>query len=227
MFQSRAEQALFLIKEGHTAQEIVEMVGYANISCVFNLAKYHNLKVAKAHGKLHEEMRKYKAEGHSMQEVADKFGVSQNTAQNVCKGICPQIRLPKPPRGEVHNCPMCGKETDRPKYCSDKCRMKASNAFWNHKRRIRIKDATVDKDITLHDLFIRDKGRCHICGGACDWDDKSHNGNTFVFGAMYPTVDHVIALSNGGEHSWENVRLAHKGCNSAKGARQLNTEELE
>ena len=35
-------------------------------------------------------MREYKAQGHSMQEVADHFGVCEQTAQRACKGISPQ-----------------------------------------------------------------------------------------------------------------------------------------
>ena len=37
-----------------------------------------------------QKMREYKAQGHTMQEVADKFGVNVLTAQKVCKGIAPQ-----------------------------------------------------------------------------------------------------------------------------------------
>ena len=36
------------------------------------------------------EMKAYKAEGHTMQEVADRFGVSKGYAQQICKGIAPQ-----------------------------------------------------------------------------------------------------------------------------------------
>lgn len=37
-----------------------------------------------------EDMRTYKAKGHTMQEVADKFGMSKHSAQMICKGIAPQ-----------------------------------------------------------------------------------------------------------------------------------------
>lgn len=47
----------------------------------------------------------------------------------------------------------------------------------------------------------------------CDWNDRSWNG---VFGALYPTVDHITALANGGGHTWDNVQLAHAICNSYK-----------
>lgn len=43
-----------------------------------------------------EAMRAYKAEGHSIAEVAERFGVSEGLAQKVCKGIAPQNkRRPK------------------------------------------------------------------------------------------------------------------------------------
>lgn len=37
-----------------------------------------------------EKMREYKAQGHTMQEVADKFGMTKHSAQMICKGIAPQ-----------------------------------------------------------------------------------------------------------------------------------------
>ena len=103
MIENRVEKALFLIREGHTAQEIVKMCNYANISCVFNLAKSHGLKVTKAHSGLHDQMRKYKAEGHTMGEVAEKFGVSKHTAQVICKGIAPQKARPPKDGYKAHN----------------------------------------------------------------------------------------------------------------------------
>lgn len=33
------------------------------------------------------------------------------------------------------------------------------------------------------------------------------------------TLDHVVPLARGGEHSYRNVKLAHPLCNSRKGAK--------
>jgi 5-methylcytosine-specific restriction endonuclease McrA len=33
---------------------------------------------------------------------------------------------------------------------------------------------------------------------------------------LAPTKDHVIALSNGGEHSYANAQLTHRICNNIK-----------
>lgn len=78
-------------------------------------------------------------------------------------------------------------------------------------------DNVVDKGITLKKLFKREDGICHICGGKCDYEDYWYTKNDiFVAGDNYPVIDHVIPVKKGGVHSWENVRLAHKLCNTKK-----------
>ena len=83
----------------------------------------------------------------------------------------------------------------------------------------------IDKDITLEALYRRDSGVCYLCGGKCDWSDKDIERN--CVGRMYPSIDHIIPVSRGGFHSWDNVRLAHFGCNVDKSDEVLpNTEKL-
>lgn len=43
----------------------------------------------------YEVLRKFKAQGHTMKEVAERFGVSKGHAQFVCKGIAPQRDRPR------------------------------------------------------------------------------------------------------------------------------------
>ena len=81
--------------------------------------------------------------------------------------------------------------------------------------------ASKDSDINLFDLFQRDKGICWLCGEKCNYQDKklkvSENGRTYMAtGPDYPSIDHIIPLSKGGLHIWENVKLAHKKCNIKK-----------
>ena len=83
-----------------------------------------------------------------------------------------------------------------------------------------------DEDITLEKLFKRDKGICHICNITCNYNDYRHNeNNAFIAGATYPSQDHVIALANGGTHTWDNVKLAHKRCNELKNAYDINDSD--
>lgn len=73
-------------------------------------------------------------------------------------------------------------------------------------------DAPYDRNVTLSELYKRDKGICQICGKPTDQNDRDGN----KIGKMYPTLDHIIPLSKGGGHIWGNVQLAHMICNSKK-----------
>lgn len=98
-------------------------------------------------------------------------------------------------------------------YCSDKCRKK----FLNKKSDKRItRNGKADYTITLEKLYKRDKGICYLCKGKCDYEDYTYQGNTFIAGNYYPSIDHVIAIANGGLHKWDNVMLAHRICNTLK-----------
>lgn len=126
---------------------------------------------------------------------------------------------------ELNVCPVCGNLTTRPKYCSDKCANKAVRKSKEIKRRTRIKDATVDKDITVLGLFKRDAGLCYLCGKPCRLDDYVMQDGQKQCGDWYPSIDHVVPLSKGGIHSWDNVRLAHRICNSLKRDKLMNGKQ--
>lgn len=58
-------------------------------------------------------------------------------------------------------------------------------------------------------VFERDNWICYRCEQPTDPDASP-------FDTISPTVDHVVPLSKGGEHSLANVRTACLGCNSSK-----------
>lgn len=98
-----------------------------------------------------------------------------------------------------------------------RCAVRAARKTREIKRRHKISKVMVNPDITIQKLFQRDNGVCHICGGLCDWNDKEVRNDTIVCGDQYPSIDHVLPLAKGGLHSWDNVKLAHRICNSLKG----------
>lgn len=116
--------------------------------------------------------------------------------------------------------------------CTTECSHKRNNRISREKYKGRInKDNLVDKNISLNKLYKKDKGMCYICGEQCDWNDKvvTDKGHTIV-GSNYPSIEHVIPLSKGGKHSWDNVKLACMRCNTLKsnkieavGNKALNT----
>lgn len=105
----------------------------------------------------------------------------------------------------------------RHKYCSDYCRNKVDNAIHKDKRLKKLAGRVVDKGITLGKLYERDNGKCYLCGCVCNWNDYEERDNgAFIAGGSYPSIDHVVPISKGGMHSWENIRLACRKCNIEK-----------
>ena len=99
------------------------------------------------------------------------------------------------------------------------------------KRDKRIKDRDNVDTISLRELYERDEGICWLCGELCDYNDKeyrvSESGHGYLAtGPNYPSVDHIVPLSKGGTHTWSNVKLAHKRCNSKKCDKIIPTAEL-
>lgn len=118
-------------------------------------------------------------------------------------------------------CPVCRQlfvvTKRRTKYCSNKCGQKVTSS--RHKKtRERLLRKVVDNDITLQGLYSRDKGVCYICGDNCDWNDSYYSDGIFYAGNSYPSIDHIVPISKGGLHAWENIKLAHRHCNSKKSA---------
>ena len=107
-----------------------------------------------------------------------------------------------------------GINTNRRHYCSDKCYKRSAR---KDKDKRLTKNGKADYSITLEKLNYKDKGVCHICNEQTDYNDYviDMNGN-FIAGNNYPSIDHVIAIANGGLHQWDNVKLAHRLCNSIK-----------
>ena len=262
-----------------------------------------------------EQMRAYRAEGHTLKEVAERFGVAPKTAKDICRGIapgnqytngffdrianCQRIVTAANPNFEYvggfvdvdspvdirckacgheftrsmiglrhlnkkHECPNCKAEKKRTEeekkqelqaqkkiivyqnkvkrakctqyematckccgslfvqarkgtdYCSFECRKKVSCAIAKDRRIKRMKSVIVDRNITLEELYKRSNGRCALCGELCDYNDYYYRGKTFIAGNNYPSIDHIVPLSKGGLHSWENIQLAHRSCNTAK-----------
>ncbi len=116
---------------------------------------------------------------------------------------------------KAKQCEVCGSlYLSSRKYCSDACMKRIAN----RKKDKRItKDKMIDNDITLEKLYIRDDGVCKLCGGLCDWNDEPNKKDS-----KYPSVDHIIPIADGGEHSWDNVQLAHWYCNTVRGNAPLS-----
>lgn len=126
-------------------------------------------------------------------------------------------------------CPDCGQLVDnRSKYCKEhreEHQKESLRRQWRnneYKRRSRLKVNIKDKDISLEQLSERDGDVCWLCGQLVDWNDYEIRDGQKQCGNYYPSIDHIIPVSLDGEHSWDNVKLAHRICNSYRGAKPLN-----
>lgn len=154
--------------------------------------------------------RKYIRQRYGSEENYQKY-----LAEEARKKQQQQVQLEaEKEASRIHGiCIVCGNEfeTFNPsqKTCCKECGKKLTYARKQHRIP---KNQIVDKDITLEALYRRDSGVCYLCGGMCDWYDR-----TFIcVGEKYPSIDHIVPVSRGGLHAWNNVRLAHFGCNSKK-----------
>lgn len=86
----------------------------------------------------------------------------------------------------------------------------------NHVRRLRTRGVDAAERFSPDEIHERDGWCCGICGrkiGRRPWPHP-----------LSATLDHIIPISQGGEHSRANVRTAHLGCNSGRRDRGGNEQ---
>lgn len=95
--------------------------------------------------------------------------------------------------------------------CSQECRIQLSrierSGRYKHLKRI----GKYDPSVTLVNVFERFNGICCGCGKKLSFDGDFRSNN-------YPSMDHIIPLSKGGVHEWDNMQLLCRSCNCMKGA---------
>lgn len=211
---------ILLIGQRMTYSEIAKEVGCSEYRVKYYCRKNGILSESK---KLSEERKDNiladLLSGMSVKETAKKHNVSVPMVYKCADGI-QNVREP-------HICPSCGRITTRLVWCSDECARKETIKRDHARRRARIRGSMVDRDITLTAVVERDNGICHLCGKQVNEEDYIIRHGAFICGNWYPSIDHVIPLSKGGKHSWDNVRLAHRICNSVKGDDTHGCENVE
>jgi len=144
-----------------------------------------------------------------------------------CSDLCVEFnnRMQYPAkRNIIRRCPGC----KQPKqfsgtYCSNDCYRQSDQGKLitrrgRHLRRARMRNAYIEQ-VDPSVVAKRDKYKCHICrkrvNMQLEYNDK-----------YSATMDHLIPLSLGGDHTYANMRLAHRTCNSSKGNRAVNEQLL-
>lgn len=111
-------------------------------------------------------------------------------------------------------CSICSSPFTRSKhrrwYCSDDCK-KVAEREQNRAQNMRRRGAQQGEPYTLRMIVDRDGSSCHLCGKNVD---LSLSGSL----PKGPSIDHLVPISAGGADCFTNVALAHRICNTRRGA---------
>jgi 5-methylcytosine-specific restriction endonuclease McrA len=171
------------------------------------------------------------------------FTPTNMRGQRYCSKVCGLIghhaqdlaEGKRPPHVEL-TCQHCGKvfsvfpsaanreDRDLPIYCSKPCKHAGQTKSEEHKRQRKTAGAARRRALKLSTgpfeiidarvIVERDGAVCHLCGQPIDL--ALHGWNP-----MGLTLDHVIPLARGGPHTIDNLKPAHRVCNTSKGARVI------
>jgi endogenous inhibitor of DNA gyrase (YacG/DUF329 family) len=137
----------------------------------------------------------------------------------------------KRPLIRVSKCPICGQEISqrgyKRKYCSPGCSIKAQEKVYRRnsltRRALRVTNGKVET-INPKEIFERDGWRCQLCGKKLS--KKLYKTKGTKRHANAPSLDHIIPLSRGGQHTKVNVQCACYLCNCKKGNSELGQLRL-
>jgi 5-methylcytosine-specific restriction endonuclease McrA len=102
--------------------------------------------------------------------------------------------------------------------CSEACAQERRR-IREYSRQAVKRGATSVVHVVPREIFDRDQWRCHICRRKLSADVTWPHPRS-------ASVDHLVPLSKGGEHSPENVETACLQCNISKGNRGGNEQLL-
>lgn len=98
-------------------------------------------------------------------------------------------------------------------FCSDACGKRHARKVLGNKARKRAKRYGAKYEpVNVLKVFERDGWRCGLCGR------KTIKAKRGTCHPRAPELDHIVPISQGGEHSYRNVQCACRQCNGAKAA---------
>lgn len=149
----------------------------------------------------------------------DEF-VAQDKRRQTCSVACHMWRLKNPDRMRVmaRECRIC--ETpfvarNGNQYC---CSSECNRTARSSRRRALEANAFIE-DVSRVAIGTRDKWICRLCG-------KRVNKRLKFPDPMSQSLDHIVPIALGGEHSRANTQIAHLVCNISKGSRLRDPQQL-
>ena len=78
-------QAVQMIKDGYTAQQITEALHYKGYNTVYNIAFEHGLKIKPANADRDADILAMRKQGVSISLIAERLNVDKSTVGTVCR----------------------------------------------------------------------------------------------------------------------------------------------
>ena len=143
--------------------------------------------------------------------------ITKDENKEFCSGTCrkKEKRFNEMVERGPKSCLYCGNSFYSPTkhYCSDECKRKAARVKDELRKSERLKRARsngqFDADIDIYKLIERDGEYCYLCGDGVHFNNHYND-------PKYPTIEHVMPIARGGTHSWDNVKVACRECNTRK-----------
>ena len=107
------------------------------------------------------------------------------------------------------------RQKDNERYERDREKRIALATEHSHRRKARKLNTVVEKGISVLSLKKRHGTKCHYCQKEMDFT----KGVGRKFNNDMATIEHLIPLARGGEHTFENTVLACRFCNISRGAK--------
>jgi 5-methylcytosine-specific restriction endonuclease McrA len=118
--------------------------------------------------------------------------------------ICSEKNCERYAAARSKRCCLCG-------HRAQQRRRELLNDKANHRKRAR-RNGGKHEAVYAQRVFERDRWRCGVCRKKIDPKLKNPH-------PMSVSLDHVVPLSQGGDHSYANTQATHLTCNIARGAR--------
>jgi 5-methylcytosine-specific restriction endonuclease McrA len=123
--------------------------------------------------------------------------------------LCKCGRIATPPKRNRDNPRRIGRAT-RCDICRQLKEQERNKGRGSSKSLLRRQVVKKGEKIKIDNLVIRDGFDCQICGVVLDWSKRGSR-------KLWPSLDHIVPITKGGEHTYENCRMVHLGCNASKG----------
>lgn len=150
---------------------------------------------------------------HENKQRIEEQKIELYKLKNETKRLSAELESLKKRISQIKICEICNEYMIARKTTQRMCRACAKKTDNIRRDRRLYRNGKPDLSITLEKVYERDLGICQLCNSFIIFGNDTNADN-------YPSIDHIKPLSKGGLHSWDNVQLVCRRCNTLKGNKE-------